>query len=45
MCCSYEKSSELRWDDHDEFDKAGQQGEAEREPSDEWQSIQSEPAV
>lgn len=35
ICCSHEKSSEFRWDDHDEFDKAGQQGETECESSDE----------
>lgn len=45
LCCSHEKSSELRWDDHDEFDEASQQGEAERKPSDERQPVQSESAV
>lgn len=45
MCCSHEKSSEFRWDDYDEFDKAGQQGETKCESSDERQSVQSESAV
>jgi len=37
--CSHEKSSEFRRDDHDKFDKAGQQGEAKRKSSDERQSV------
>lgn len=45
LCCSDEKPSELRRDDHDEFDEAGKQGEAEREPSGERQSIKPESAV
>lgn len=38
--CS-QKSSEF----HHEFDEAGQQGEAERKPSDKRQPVQPEPAV
>jgi len=43
--CSHEKSSEFRRDDHDKFDEAGQQGEAECKSSDERQSVQPESAV
>lgn len=43
--CSHAKSSKLRRDDHDKFDEASQQGEAECESSDERQSIQPESAV
>jgi len=43
--CSHEKSSEFHRDDHDKFDEAGQQGEAERKSSDERQSVQPESTV